>query len=280
MRRHWLGARYWAAICAVVAVLGGMAFAAFAQDDGEGPEKVREKVRFLLKSPVLHGAKVGILAKSLATGEVLYRRDADQPLIPASTNKLVTGAAALDILGPKYKFKTEVYVDPPMGGDGGVAGNLYVKGYGDPSITVEEAWLLAHQIYGHGVRAVAGDLIGDDSFFEPVRFYESWGFKTPRSYSAPMGALSFNWNTLQAYVAPATAAGQPAHVTLNPEGDYYTLDNRVVTCEQCRTILSLALGTRSAVVSGKNRRGIGADDDVRVGARSAAAGAVVDEKPA
>jgi len=222
-----------------------------AQDAGTREDGIRRQVDGLLKDSVLHGASVGILVKSLKTGKVLYRRNSEKLFVPASTNKIITGAAALETLGPKFKFNTQVYVDPPLGADGTVNGNLYIKGFGDPSLVVEETWLLAHQIHGHGVRSIAGDVVGDDSFFEATTFYESWGFKSPRSYAAPMGALSFNWNTLQAYVAPGLSAGAPAHVTLNPEGDYFQLENHVKTCGACRTSVRLRIKDRRAIVTGK-----------------------------
>jgi serine-type D-Ala-D-Ala carboxypeptidase/endopeptidase (penicillin-binding protein 4) len=225
------------------------AIGATQEKDAE-EEAVGKQVNAILNDAVLKGAEVGIYVKSLATGKVICRRDSDKLFIPASTNKLITGAAALETLGTKYKFKTEVYTDGPVSPDGTVHGNLYIKGYGDPSLVVEEAWLLAHEIRGYGVRTVKGDIIGDETFFEPVRFYD-WGFKSPSAYSAPMGALSFNWNTLQAYVAPGNGDGSPAHVTLNPETDYYTLQNDVQTCVGCKTILSMRLDGRQAIVSGK-----------------------------
>ncbi|MCB9488795.1 MAG: D-alanyl-D-alanine carboxypeptidase/D-alanyl-D-alanine-endopeptidase [Deltaproteobacteria bacterium] len=209
------------------------------------------KIKSILANPSLRGAQVGILAKSLATGRVLYQRNAQVPLIPASTNKVVTSAAALSVLGPKFRFRTEIYTDGPVSADGTVTGNLYIKGYGDPSITVEEAWLIAHEIHGHGIRRVTGDLIGDESYFDDVRFYDAWGFDQPRSYATPLGALSFNWNTVQAYVAPAAQANQPAHVTLNPEADLITLVNKVKTCGKCSARISGGLSNNTFVVRGR-----------------------------
>ncbi|MBZ0270852.1 D-alanyl-D-alanine carboxypeptidase/D-alanyl-D-alanine-endopeptidase [bacterium] len=213
-------------------------------------ERKRE-VRRMLEDPGLAGSDIGILVRPLTGGKTRFRHDSNKLLIPASTNKIVTGAMALDALGPKYRFKTDVLLAAPLSADGTVNGDLFVKGMGDPSISVEDAWLLARQIVAHGVRRVTGDLVGDDTYFEPVRFYDSWGFKRPLSYAAPMGALSFNWNTVQAYVVPGRVAGEAAHVQLNPESEYFALDNQVTTCEDCNVVLTMSLVGRRAVVAGK-----------------------------
>jgi serine-type D-Ala-D-Ala carboxypeptidase/endopeptidase (penicillin-binding protein 4) len=219
----------------------------------ESPKKrlIRRQINLLLKDTAIKGASVGIYAKNLNTGKVLYRRGADKLFIPASTNKIITGAAALEILGPKYRFKTEVRADQRINAEGILEGNLYIRGGGDPSFSVEEVWLLAHQIAGTGLTHITGNVVGDDSFFDSVRYYESWGFSKPRSYAAPMSALSFNWNKVQAYVSPGAKSGQAAHVTLNPESDYFTLTNYVKTCTKCRSILSMRLKGQDVTVSGK-----------------------------
>ncbi len=219
----------------------------------ESPKKrkIRRQINLILKDTAIKGASVGIYARNLETGKVLYRRHADKLFIPASTNKIITGAAALSILGPKYHFKTGLLADQRINAEGVLEGNLYIRGAGDPSLTVEEVWLLAHQTAGTGLKHVTGNIVGDDSFFEPVLYYDSWGFEKPRSWAAPMSALSFNWNKVQAYVSPGAKAGDPAHVTLNPESDYFTLKNYVKTCTKCRSILSMRLDKQNVTVSGK-----------------------------
>ncbi len=61
-----------------------------------------------VRQPHLGGATVAIVVESLASGEVLYEHNADRPMIPASNMKVVTGAAALSVLGPDYRVETVV----------------------------------------------------------------------------------------------------------------------------------------------------------------------------
>lgn len=90
--------------------------------------------------------------------------NADVPLNPASTMKLVTTYAALELLGPTHKWYTEFYADGPVR-DGVLDGNLYLKGGGDPKLNMERLWLLMRDLRANGVREVRGDLVLDRSHF-------------------------------------------------------------------------------------------------------------------
>ena len=90
--------------------------------------------------------------------------NADVSVNPASTMKLVTTYAALELLGPNHQWKTEFYADGPI--DNGVLnGNLYLKGGGDPKLNMEKLWLLLRDLRANGVQTVSGDLVLDRSHF-------------------------------------------------------------------------------------------------------------------
>lgn len=100
--------------------------------------------------------------------------DADVPLVshlaqvprnPASTIKLLTTWVALDKLGPTYSWPTEVYF---LGGWDGrkLAGDLAIKGYGDPSLVTEEFWKMLRALRQTGLEEIDGDLVIDASFFD------------------------------------------------------------------------------------------------------------------
>ncbi|OOE11674.1 D-alanyl-D-alanine carboxypeptidase/D-alanyl-D-alanine-endopeptidase [Stutzerimonas degradans] len=90
--------------------------------------------------------------------------NADVSVNPASTMKLVTTYAALELLGPSHQWKTEFYADGPLV-DGTLNGNLYLKGGGDPKLNMEKLWLLLRDLRANGVRKVTGDLVLDRSHF-------------------------------------------------------------------------------------------------------------------
>jgi D-alanyl-D-alanine carboxypeptidase/D-alanyl-D-alanine-endopeptidase (penicillin-binding protein 4) len=90
--------------------------------------------------------------------------NADVSVNPASTMKLVTTYAALEMLGPNHQWKTEFYTDGTLSG-GILNGNLYLKGGGDPKLNMEKLWLLMRDLRANGVHQVTGDLVLDRSFF-------------------------------------------------------------------------------------------------------------------
>jgi D-alanyl-D-alanine carboxypeptidase/D-alanyl-D-alanine-endopeptidase (penicillin-binding protein 4) len=90
--------------------------------------------------------------------------NADVSVNPASTMKLVTTYAALEMLGPTHQWKTEFYTDGTLS-NGVLRGNLYLKGGGDPKLNMERLWLLMRDLRANGVQQVTGDLVLDRSHF-------------------------------------------------------------------------------------------------------------------
>lgn len=232
-------------------LLVGHPFAVEKQTKGVLTPAQKSAVQAILTHEHLKEAKQSILVVSLKTGQTILSVNPNQMVIPASTQKVVSGAAALDTLKPHFRFQTPVYYDGVLLGDGTLKGNLYIKGGGDPSLVLEQTWLLAHQIRAYGVKTVTGNLVGDASFFDGTKHYKEWGKVGTRAYHAPMGALSVNFNTIGAYVAPGPQEGDPANATLDPATDLYQLDNRLITSAGGRTLVALSLTDRTCVVSGQ-----------------------------
>lgn len=90
--------------------------------------------------------------------------NADVSVNPASTMKLVTSYAALEMLGPTYQWKTEFYTDGNLSG-GILNGNIYLKGGGDPKLNMEKLWLLLRDLRANGVQQITGDLVLDRTYF-------------------------------------------------------------------------------------------------------------------
>jgi len=213
-------------------------------------KKQKNAIRRILRDPILKKANVSVLVKNVRTAETLFSKNPDTFCLPASTNKLVTGAAALSILGPKYRFTTMVKADSRPNDYGVINGNLYLIGGGDPHLTMEQVWMIAHRLRIAGVHKVTGDLVGDDSFHDQVRFYEDWGEQTRRAYHASLGALSVNFNTLTLWVLPAAKVGEPARVTIEPMPPWMTLRGQIKTVEGAGAKYYLSLRNGTATVSG------------------------------
>lgn len=122
----------------------------------------------------------------------LINHQAQKALNPASTMKLVTSDAALEILGPAYRWKTEVYYDGSLR-NGVLDGNLYLKGYGDPHLMTSDMWRLVTQIKQAGIKQINGDLILDDSFFASQSTNpSSFDGDGARAYNATPSAMMSN----------------------------------------------------------------------------------------
>ena len=94
--------------------------------------------------------------------------NAAAPMNPASVMKLVTTYAALELLGPAYRWKTEAYAAGALQ-DGVLDGDLVLKGSGDPKLDLEAFWRLVRALRGKGLREIRGDLVVDRSHFERAR---------------------------------------------------------------------------------------------------------------
>ena len=72
----------------------------------------------------------GGMVVSLTRGDTLYAYNAGEPMLPASTMKLLTSALAFERFGPNYQFSTDALRDGAVGSDGTLTGNLYIRGDG------------------------------------------------------------------------------------------------------------------------------------------------------
>ena len=141
-----------------------------------------------LAVPQVAPASSGAIAIDLRTYGVVFARNADTPLVPASNEKLTVTFAALRELGPYYRFRTEVigrgYQDGPTW-----VGDLVLKGYGDPTLSSWGLASLAAQLREAGIRRVDGRVLGDESWFDARRTVAGW---KPGYYlfeSPPLSAL-------------------------------------------------------------------------------------------
>lgn len=166
-----------------------------------------------------YGARtVGVAVAKLGTESTLVAHNADKPFIPASVTKLVTGAAAYELLGQEYRFTTQVYLEGGCGDSGIVRGDLYIRGGGDPGFLAERLWLFVQHLYHRGIRRVEGDLVLDDTFFDTCVVGPGFsGDGSSRAYVAPIGALSASFNTVAVHQRPGARVGAPVAVDVFPE---------------------------------------------------------------
>ena len=187
-RRRWK-ARGWLALATALLVLPVQA------------KLPREVGRAFLEAgiPLNH---VGIVVQETTKARPLFEHDSTRPRNPASVMKLVTTFAALDLLGPDYRWKTEAYLDGPLV-DGELHGDLILKGHGDPKITIEQWQSFIAQLRANGLAAVDGDLALDRSHFAlPPHDPGAFDHEPLKPYNVGPDALLVNFKSLRLTLAP------------------------------------------------------------------------------
>ena len=145
-----------------------------------------------LKKAGIHQQNVAIYVQAVESNSAILSHNADKSMNPASVMKLVTTNAALDLLTPAYRWKTEVYRDAEVV-NGELQGNLIIKGYGDPSFKAQEFWRLLMTLQQAGIKEIKGDLIIDKSYFaKRVGDRHTVDDETWRAYNAEPSAFLVN----------------------------------------------------------------------------------------
>ena len=158
---------------------------------------------------------------------VLLNVNGEKNMTPASLRKLLTATAVLQKFGPSYKFETDILSDAERDGDK-LNGPIYLRGGGDPGFVSETMWNLVNVFFRTGIKQV-GDIVVDESLFDNIRFDGSRDpERVDRAYDAPVGAMSFNWNSINVYVRPGKV-GKPAIVILDPEMKGWKVVNKATT---------------------------------------------------
>ncbi len=196
-----------------------------------------------LDSAPLAGARVAVMLADATSGQVLFERDADAPMNPASDTKLITAAAALATLGPSHRFVTTLRGDA-VGPS--VRGALFLRGDGDPSLTSADLRAMVHDLEMAGVRNVDGDVVVDDEALgaehTPPAFDQQPHENAP--FRAQVSGASVDENTLVVHVRPALHPGAPAVVVVEPEG-YAEVSSTVSTSAGAGTSVQVRSSPRS-----------------------------------
>ncbi|MXW65220.1 MAG: D-alanyl-D-alanine carboxypeptidase/D-alanyl-D-alanine-endopeptidase [Bacteroidetes bacterium SB0662_bin_6] len=221
--------------------------AVYAQES-EGIRRLRNPIDHLLDAEPFENGFWGVHIVDIESGRVLYARNAGKSFVPASNTKLYTTAAALDLLGPDYRFETGLYTDGMVDEEGVLHGNVIVRGGADPTLgghylsdsgdwdedidalVVFRNW--ADSLRAAGIRRITGDLIGDDDVIDDVPLGVNWSWDDETwYYSAQLGGLAFHDNVIHLYVDGRTP-GMPANLTWEPlNTDYVQVINRTLTTE-------------------------------------------------
>jgi D-alanyl-D-alanine carboxypeptidase/D-alanyl-D-alanine-endopeptidase (penicillin-binding protein 4) len=222
----WLAALFAATGCALAAPL---------------PAEVNAALR-RAQVPV---SAMAVVVEEVGTARPLLSANADEPMNPASLAKLVTTFAALDQLGPAWRWQTPVWLDGPVR-DGVLDGPLVLRGSGDPSLVLERVWLLLRRVMQAGVRTIRGDVVLDrGAFAVPDGHPADFDNEPLRPYNVRPDALLLNYKSVLYTFVPDPGAGV-ARIGAAPALAGATVDATVplaaVPCGDWRATLKASFG--------------------------------------
>ncbi|MGH8714476.1 MAG: D-alanyl-D-alanine carboxypeptidase/D-alanyl-D-alanine endopeptidase [Casimicrobiaceae bacterium] len=164
-----------------------------------------------------HIPLTGVSAYVQELGDVqpVFSQQPGRPMSAASTMKLVTTLAGLELLRPDFRWKTEAYAAGQISG-GVLQGDLVLKGYGDPKITVEQFQELIARLRATGLTQITGDLVVDRSYFAPAPYDPAAFDNEPlRPYNVGPDALLINFKSVRFVFSP-NAAGDAVETRAEP----------------------------------------------------------------
>ncbi|MDF1506242.1 D-alanyl-D-alanine carboxypeptidase/D-alanyl-D-alanine-endopeptidase, partial [Roseisolibacter sp. H3M3-2] len=199
-------------------------------------EALRAAADSMLGDPQFANARWGVLIVRPATGDTLYARDADRLFMPASNQKLLTGAAALATLGPDHTWRTAFVARGPVR-DGVLLGDLAVVGGGDPTVSdkmrgdaMQPLLAVADSLKARGITRVAGRLLADGNAFPDAVHGFGWAWDDlDEPYSAGVDELFFNEGFGRVVIRGGARPGDSVAVRVAPSPGALPLQVAVTT---------------------------------------------------
>jgi len=169
---------------------------------------------------------LSMYVQDLDSGDTVLQWQDNVPRNPGSTIKLLTTLVALDVLGPTYRWNTNIYALGEVE-NGTLSGDLLIEGRGDPFLVTERVWQLLRRVRQKGIQKIDGDLLIDDSYFDIVN-HDAAAFdrKPLRAYNVAPNALLMNYKTVRYWFEP-DHDGKAVRVWLDPPLENISVDNRL-----------------------------------------------------
>lgn len=245
-------------VMAFMLVVSGIVYSSPSAEAASSYKPLQKSVNSILSDSRLKGSIHSVSIKNAATGENVFEKNANQGITPASTLKILTASAALETLGENYRFRTDVLTNGQVT-NGVLKGNLYLRGQGDPTLLKKDFDTFASVLAKRGVKRIAGNLVGDDSWYDADRL--SPGIhKEDESYyyAAQISALTLSPNTdydagSVIIEAKASTSGKPAKVTMSPNTSVLQFVNRSKTVAKgsANTLkIQREHGTKKVIITG------------------------------
>ena len=210
----------------------------------------------LLKKHKISKDDLSIYIRDVHANRAMLSHNIDRPRSPASTIKLVTTFASLQQLGPNYTWSTEAWTRGKLN-NGVLAGDLILKGYGDPFLVYERYWKFVNDLRSKGLREIQGDIIIDDSHYDlPKHNRKAFDGQAFRVYNAGATPLMFNFQATRLWLSPPSdESSKNVDLALYPASESIKLNNKLKLvngrCKRSHGRPKLSLVENQLTVSGR-----------------------------
>ncbi len=179
---------------------------------------------------------VGIKIENLKTNKVIYQLNQNKLFRPASNQKLITTATAIEYLPENFVFKTQIYINGIIE-DTVLNGDLYIKGYGDPLFQLSDLDSILNFLKQKKIKIITGNLIGDVSYFDDIYWGKGWMWDDePKAFVPYITPIPINSNTIIITVTPANIIGEKAIIKIFPENNFTQIINNTITTSEKETL--------------------------------------------
>lgn len=228
---------------------------------GLNQAELTAKLNQMVNSSLVRNADIAIAVFDPSDCNEIYSYRSNESFIPASVIKLYTSAAALTVLHPDYRFRTQIGYRGEII-SGALIGDLVIKAGGDPSWAADFFSEGAHQVFeiwadslaAHGISSISGNIVVNTSLYPTQLFSSYWNpLDKARGYAPPISPLSFNKNAIDLEVTGSGTVGRPATVMEKHAYGYMSIDNRVKTSAKgtgARLSYQRATSPKTIVVTG------------------------------
>jgi serine-type D-Ala-D-Ala carboxypeptidase/endopeptidase (penicillin-binding protein 4) len=222
-------------------------------------QQLQADLSAIFETPQFERSFWSVLVRPANSTDDLYALNAAKLMMPGSAMKLVTLAAAAELLGWDHQFETKVTFLAPID-DGHLRGDLVVVGGGDPSISERTdrpgvLRALARRVREAGITTIEGGIIGDDDLFDDNGFGDGWTLDNlAYGYAAAVSALEYNEGSVDLVIRAGAVAGDPVAIQVRPDGSGLLIDNRLITVAETgtgRLTLQRLPGSSRVVVQGQ-----------------------------
>ena len=229
------------------------AFTAHATNEAKGNNHLPPVFSQALKKAGVPENAVAVDIRRVLSGEILVAHNNQAIFRPASIMKLVTTQAALELLGPNYRWITRLHIDG-VRRDDVLQGDLIIEGSGDPRFAYEDLWRLLRQLRAIGIREIRGGIVMDRNLFQRLPDdTPPYDGQASRAYNALPDAMLLDAKALQVKLMPESGNPRVLFAIEPPMADFVVEPPAIGQgeCGDLRTMLKPELNGKTLRFGGR-----------------------------